>query len=230
MAMFDRAAEAYDRHAADSAYNAHYDRPAMLELLGDVSGLRVLDAGCGSGLYAAELLSRGAEVVGVDESEKLIRLARRRAPGAEFHVQALEKPLSWAADRSFDRVLMALVLHHIHYPVNTLRELHRVLRDDGRLLISTGHPTDDWRRLGGSYFTRERIEETWSMGVQTSYRRAPLETLVGEFGEAGFVVEKLIEPRPADTMKERYPEAHEKLSRVPAFIGFRLMKHPGRLR
>lgn len=68
------------------------------------------------------------------------------------------------------------------------------------------------------------------MGVQTSYRRAPLETLVGEFGEAGFVVEKLIEPRPADTMKERYPEAHEKLSRVPAFIGFRLMKHPGRLR
>ncbi len=226
MAMFDRAAEAYDRHAADSAHNAHYDRPAMLGLLGDVSGLSILDAGCGSGLYAAELLSRGAGVVGVDASEKLIRLARRRAPDAEFHVQALEKPLTWAADKSFDRVLMALVLHHIHYPVNTLREFHRVLRDDGRLVLSTGHPTDDWRRLGGSYFTRERIEETWSMGVQTAYRRAPLETLVGEFAEAGFVVEKLIEPRPTETMKEKYPQTYEKLSRVPAFIGFSLMKHP----
>lgn len=226
MAMFDRAAEAFDRHAADSAYNAHYDRPAMLGLLGDVAGLHILDAGCGSGLYAAELLARGASVVGVDESEKLIRLARRRAPEAEFHVQTLEKPLDWAADRSFDRVLMALVLHHLHHPVAVLRELHRVLRDDGRLVLSTGHPTDDWRRLGGSYFTRERIEETWSMGVQTSYRRAPLETMVGEFGEAGFVVEKLVEPRPTATMQEKYPEAHEKLSRVPAFIAFQLMKHP----
>jgi len=226
MAMFDRAAQAFDNHAADSAYNAHYDRPAMLDLLGDVSGLDILDAGCGSGLYAAELLARGARVVGVDESAELIRLARRRAPQASFHVQPLEKPLDWAADRSVDRVLMALVLHHLHYPVNTLREFHRVLRDDGRLLISTGHPTDDWRRLGGSYFTRERIEETWSMGVQTSYRRAPLETLVAEFGEAGFVVEKLVEPKPTETLREKYPAAHEKLSRVPAFIAFRLMKHP----
>ncbi|GAB3702139.1 class I SAM-dependent methyltransferase [Corynebacterium nasicanis] len=230
MAMFDRAAEAYDRHAADSAYNAHYDRPAMLELLGDVSGLSLLDAGCGSGLYAAELLARGASVVGVDASSELIRLARRRAPAAEFHVQPLEKPLAWAAEASFDRILMALVLHHLHYPVDVLREMHRVLRDDGRLLISTGHPTDDWRRHGGSYFATERIEETWSMGVQTSYRRAPLSTLVDEFGRAGFVVEKLVEPRPTPAMEEKYPAAHEKLSRVPAFIAFQLMKHPGSLR
>ncbi|HJD78371.1 MAG TPA: class I SAM-dependent methyltransferase [Corynebacterium pollutisoli] len=227
MAMFDRAAQAFDNHAADSAYNAHYDRPAMLDLLGDVSDLDILDAGCGSGLYAAELLARGARVVGVDESAELIRLARRRAPQASFHVQPLEKPLDWAADRSVDRVLMALVLHHLHYPVDVLRELHRVLRDDGRLVLSTGHPTDDWRRRGGSYFTTERIEETWSMGLQVAYRRAPLSTLVDEFGRAGFVVEKLVEPRPTEMMQHRYPEAYEKLSRVPAFIAFSLMKHPG---
>ncbi|MDO5511478.1 class I SAM-dependent methyltransferase [Corynebacterium sp.] len=230
MAMFDRAAEAFDRHAADSAYNAHYDRPALLELLGDVAGLHILDAGCGSGHYAAELLARGASVVGVDASSELIRLARRRAPEAEFHVQPLEEPLDWLADRSVDRVLMALVLHHLHYPVEVLRELHRVLADDGRLVLSTGHPTDDWRRRGGSYFTTERIEETWSMGLQVAYRRAPLSTLTDEFAEAGFVVEKLVEPRPTETMKQKYPEAHEKLSRVPAFIAFQLMKHPGSIR
>ena len=58
--VYDQIAEFYERHAAESAYNAHYDRPAVLELVGDVEGLDVLDAGCGPGLYAEELLRRGA--------------------------------------------------------------------------------------------------------------------------------------------------------------------------
>ncbi len=56
MATYDSFAAAFDAHAATSAYNAHYDRPALVDLLGDVDGLRVLDAGCGSGLYTHELL------------------------------------------------------------------------------------------------------------------------------------------------------------------------------
>ena len=54
--MFDSFAEEYERHAADNAYNALYDRPAVLELLGNVAGQHVLDAGCGPGLSAEELL------------------------------------------------------------------------------------------------------------------------------------------------------------------------------
>lgn len=50
--MYEPFAAAFERHAEDSAYNAHYDRPAMLRLLGEVRGLRVLDAGCGPGFYA----------------------------------------------------------------------------------------------------------------------------------------------------------------------------------
>ena len=61
--MFDGFAEEYERHAADGAYNAWYDRPAVLELIGDVTGQRVLDAGCRPGFSAAQLLASGAEVV-----------------------------------------------------------------------------------------------------------------------------------------------------------------------
>lgn len=43
-------------HAVDAPYNAHYDRPAMFELIGDVRGKDVLDAGCGPGLYASRLV------------------------------------------------------------------------------------------------------------------------------------------------------------------------------
>lgn len=44
---YDAIGTVYQQHAADSAYNAHYDRPAVLAALGPVSGLRVLDAACG---------------------------------------------------------------------------------------------------------------------------------------------------------------------------------------
>jgi 2-polyprenyl-3-methyl-5-hydroxy-6-metoxy-1,4-benzoquinol methylase len=57
---YDVMASSYEQHAADSPYNAHYDRPAVLELAGDVAGMRVLDAGCGPGLYSEQLLARGA--------------------------------------------------------------------------------------------------------------------------------------------------------------------------
>jgi len=55
---YDGMAGTYEQHAAESSYNAHYDRPAVLELVGEVAGLRVLDAGCWPGLYAEELLAR----------------------------------------------------------------------------------------------------------------------------------------------------------------------------
>ena len=76
--MFDAFAEDYLAHARDGAYNAYYDRPAVLEALGPVEGLRVLDVGCGSGLYARELVAGGARsVVGLDVSPTMIRLATK---------------------------------------------------------------------------------------------------------------------------------------------------------
>jgi hypothetical protein len=58
---YDRMGPGFQQHAADSAYNAHYDRPAVLAALGPVAGRQVLDAACGPGLYLRELLARGAE-------------------------------------------------------------------------------------------------------------------------------------------------------------------------
>ena len=62
---YDRMGPSFQQHAADSAYNAHYDRPAVLAALGPVSGRHVLDAACGPGLYLGELLEREAEVTAV---------------------------------------------------------------------------------------------------------------------------------------------------------------------
>jgi ubiquinone/menaquinone biosynthesis C-methylase UbiE len=53
--QYDVFADEFLDHASDGFYNAHYDRPACLGLLGDVAGRTVLDAACGPGLYAEEL-------------------------------------------------------------------------------------------------------------------------------------------------------------------------------
>lgn len=225
MSDYDSFAEQFDAHAVSSAYNAHYDRPAVLGLLGPVAGLRVLDAGCGSGLVTQELLALGAAVAGLDVSLRMVELAAERlGPAVDLRVHDLNDPLDWLASESFDRVVMALVLHHLENPVPALRELHRVLVPGGRLVVSTVHPTADWLRLGGSYFTDQIVEELWNIGFLVHFRRAPLEAITADFADAGFLIERIVEPRPAPTMAAAFPETAAKLETEPRFITFSLVK------
>lgn len=223
--MYDAFAGAYDSHARTSPYNALYDRPALLDLAGDIAGRRVLDAGCGPGIYAAGLVARGAHVTAFDESPEMVRLVQDRlGTDVEVRRHRLGDRIDWLADASVDLVIMALVLHHVSDRVGALRELARVLSPDGRLVLSTTHPTRDWLHRGGSYFTSELVEETWQQDWAVQYWRQPLEGWCAEFAAAGFAIEHIVEPRPADTMADSHPEVHDRLSEQPGFIAFRLMK------
>jgi SAM-dependent methyltransferase len=223
--FFEAFASDYEQHATRSAYNALYDRPTVLGLCGDVRGLRVFDAGCGPGLYAETLLERGASaVIGVDASATMVELARRRVPDhAAFRVHDLQQPMDWLGSDSFDLAVMALVIHHLDDRVAALRELHRILRPDGALVLSTHHPTGDWGRQGGSYFDVSLVEETWKRGWQVRYWRMPLDDVVGECTEAGFLIERLVEPRPIEAMAVHFPDDYARLQAEPGFIAFRLV-------
>jgi hypothetical protein len=98
-----------------------------------------------------------------------------------------------------------------------------VLAADGALIISTTHPTSDWLRLGGSYFTTEPVENSLSPRHDWPVRawRLPLTSVCDEFHRAGFVIERLVEPRPVPEMAQRYPEDYARLGNAPAFIVFR---------
>lgn len=215
----------YEEHAAAAPYNVLYDRPATLDLIGDVDGVRVLDAGCGPGFYIADLINRGAEVLGCDASPGMVDLARERAgDGANLRVHALEDPFDWVDSQSIDVVLCALTYHYVNDRLAFLREAYRMLRPDGVLVISTHHPTADWRRLGGSYFAIEPVTETWSKGWEITAWRLPLTQLTAEFADAGFLIEQLVEPAPHPEMAESAPKYFNRLSTEPGFILFRLVK------
>src|SRR5258706_3818833 len=142
----------FQRPAADSAYTAHYDRPAVLAALGPVSGLHVLDAGCGPGLYTTELLDRGGEVTAFDASPVMVELARAQVAGrARVDRAVLGEPLPYPGG-AFDLIVCALAIHYADDRGAAFAEFFRLLRPGGALVVSTQHPVMDWLRKGGSYF------------------------------------------------------------------------------
>ena len=125
---YDRMGLSFQQHAADSAYNAHYDRPAVLAALGPVSGRQVLDAACGPGLSLRELLEGGAEVTAFDASPVMVSLARQRTAGrVRIDQAALGEPLPYP-DGAFDLIVCALAIHYASDRAAAFAEFCRVLR------------------------------------------------------------------------------------------------------
>jgi SAM-dependent methyltransferase len=225
--QYDTFADEFLDHAEAGFFNAYYDRPACLTLLGDVAGKHVLDAACGPGLYAGELARRGARVTGFDHSPRMVEICRARVPDGEFRVHDFAEPISWLPDGSVDLALCALAIEYVDDRVAALSELRRVLRADGALVLSRQHPTGDWLRHGGSYFDTRVIEETWSKGWQVRYWLAPLEVTCEEIHAAGFLIERLQEPRPVPEAAPLDPGKYQQLAREPrGFMAFRLRPRP----
>jgi SAM-dependent methyltransferase len=224
--------ETYDAMAADyvaaegNPYNDLYEQPGLRALLPPVAGRRVLDAGCGAGRLSAWLVEQGAEVVGVDASPEMIRLARERAPGASFSVADLGERLPYGDD-SFDLAVASLVMHYLRDWVPALRELRRVLRPDGAIVLSTHQPTMDVELAGsGDYFALEQLRDRWVVGgreYEVCFWHRPLSAMFHAFKEAGFVVDELSEPQPLPECREQFPEAWERLTTKPHFLFLRLV-------
>ena len=114
-----------------------------LKELGDLTGRRVLDAGCGGGLVARELAVAGAEVVGVDRSLGSLEVARRavdRSIGSFRPVRGRLERLPFA-DGSFDAVVAADVLEHLPDLPAAVAELARVLAPGGGFVFDTVNRT-----------------------------------------------------------------------------------------
>jgi len=156
----------------------------ILELVGDARGRKVLDVGCGDGEFALELTKRGARVTGIDASTAMIQSAKRRAKqhNADINFQvAVAEQLPFQAEQ-FDVVTAITILCFVGDAAPVFREIARVLRPGGRLVIGELGKWSSWaaaRRIRAWFGSR-----LWRQG---RFRTAS--ELRDLAGQAGLVVE-----------------------------------------
>lgn len=139
-------------------------------------GASVLDAGCGGGTKSRYLTDKGLRVTGVDFSEKLIAIARRKVPEADFRVLDL-----WGIEsmgEAFDGVFAQAVLLHVPKAkvVEQLRRLSSVLRAGGYLYVAvkerkSGGPEEETKQENAYGYPFERFFSYFTMEELKGYLR-----------------------------------------------------------
>ena len=220
---YDSFAEAYTVENETSLINAYYTRPAIVDLLGEVAGRRILDAGCGAGAVSTALRERGGIVAGFDRSAKMVELARQRlGDDVDLRVADIGQPLPYP-DRAFDDVVAALVLHYLEDWTAPLAELRRVLRPGGRLVVVVNHPIIlKITHRETDYFATTKWSDEYDFQGQKAvltYWHRPLHAMTDAFTAAGFRTAVISEPPPAPEAHDLFPD---EMARFPsgAFLSF----------
>ncbi|MFN8486811.1 MAG: class I SAM-dependent methyltransferase [Caldilineaceae bacterium] len=228
--------------------------PAAQRLLALQAGERVLDAGCGNGLYTRRLAALGAEVVGFDFAEAMIERARQYPQSEwkmiEYHVLdgTDEAALLALGEARFDAALSTMVLMDMAVIDPLFRALAKLLRPGGRFVFSVCHPCfnqinalhmAELEDRNGEFVTRYAIKVrgylTPALGLGTAiagqpkpqhYFDRPLQVLLGAGFATGFVVDALEEPAlPPDSPPGRNPLGwNGNFSEIPPVLVVRMRR------
>jgi SAM-dependent methyltransferase len=226
--VFDRYRSAV--HPGPASANFVMEEPAVLDAVGDVFGLRILDLGCGDAAIGRRLLEAGCRgYVGIDASARMIEAADAALHGTagEARRDTIER-FSAPAD-SFDLVISRLALHYVEDLDATLAACRACLSSGGRMVFTVVHPVVTSHDAGSpgdeqraswvvdDYFNEAPRELDW-LGGRVVWHHRTVEQYVATFQRAGFRLTALSEcpPRP-----ERFADDREELARrrrVPLFL------------
>jgi SAM-dependent methyltransferase len=184
---YDSVAEEYARHFCDEMEKKPFDRKMLDWLAEKVNGSGMIcDLGCGPGQIAGYLHSRGVDVCGVDLSPEMVKQARRLNPAITFQ-QGDMLALTEVPNDHYGGIAAFYSIIHIPRPsvVDALRELKRVLRPEGTLLLTF-------------HIGQETVHRDEFLGKEVSLDFYFFETedMKDSLKAAGFELEEVIERDP----------------------------------
>lgn len=216
-------------------YNEFLDMPAMLKALGKVKGKKILDFGCGTGIYAKILTKKGAKVSGFDISEEMIKIAKKENPklnlkvGTGYKIPFKEK---------FDIVISSLTLFYLDDWNKVFKEVKQVLKKNGLFIFSLDNPvtaaTDKiiWKkkkaRLMGIkdyYKEGKQIRGTTIIaGIKLSvpYYHKTYESIIRIIIKNNFEIVDYIDAQPLIKSKKLFPKEYLLYSKIPKFCVWKL--------
>lgn len=221
---FEELAYAYARIAETKAENGYNEHPAIRSKIGDVSGLTVLDAGCGPGFLVRDLnIGGAARVVGFDISPTMIKIARETAgDAADLFVGDLAEPIDLPS-ATFDLIVSSLAIDYVRDWSVPLAEFKRLLKGEGRFVFSVQHPMGAYRWYSPpSAFGVHLCKADWAgftdrpVTVPDYYRS--FEEIITPLLSAGFTMKGFYETKPVEALRELNPNKYRRGSTFPTFI------------
>lgn len=215
----------------DDNMNVLLEQPEIKKLLPDLKGKSILDLGCGYGGNCAEFVRAGAKrVVGVDLSEKMLEVAKSENCDGKIEFLRMDMTDVDRIDGEFDLIFSSLAFHYVEDFVSFAKKLYGKLSDGGTLLFSQEHPLNtagdgvfnlDEEDNAVSYdlkdYARPGIRRVdWFVNGIEKYHRT-FAGILNPLIEAGFIIEKIIEPTPTEEALSIRPKLIRQFIR-PCFV------------
>jgi SAM-dependent methyltransferase len=219
---YESFARKYAQKVDNKPIHVYYERPNTWSLLPEqLTGLNILDLGCGSGWYAEELLKKGVYVTAVDISETMVELTKQRLKNqGRFLVADLEKPLDQFKNNEFDIILAPLVVHYIKEWGPLFKEISRILVENGLFIFSTHQPQTEFHLFNlKNYYEKILINDYWhDIQSAVSYYHHTLHELSSSLYKSNLSIELLEEPMPLPELQSYDQETYLNLTTLPWFL------------
>lgn len=228
-ASYDDIAEWYDRFLEERPIYREVILPNLLALVGEVRGEDICDLACGQGWVARELARRGARVTGLDLAPNLLAIARRYEEQEPLGIRYLQGDAQRAeplGDQAFSGCVCVMALVNIPDLRATMQTVRRILKPGGWFIFAIPHPCfqtphAEWvptpdpehplGRLATGYFHERQWFSANPSGVRSrvgDYHRM-FGTYLNELADAGFTLDRVIEPVPSARQAELVPGNQE---------------------